>query len=168
VKRALLLLLMTTTGCNLVRGPKRDHECRSTLRQIMALEFGFQSQQLRYTTHPHELGFAPSPGNRYLYLFDKVGDVTRRDEKPSPLPKDSVGYGPDTPKRDITVEDLLPKFPPEARALLGIEGTCPDCQLVVGCIANLDDDPDVDVWTISTKDRPGANRGTPLKFVSDL
>mgnify|MGYP005610684405 CR=1 FL=1 len=68
----------------------------------------------------------------------------------------------------ITVEDLLPKFPAEARAMLGIEGSCPDCQLTVGCIANLDADADVDVWTISTKDRPGASRGTPLNFVSDL
>jgi hypothetical protein len=88
VTRAWLLVLLSLTGCNLVRGPKRDHECRSTLRQIMALEFGFQSQQFRYTTHPHEVGFAPGPGNRYLYLFDKVGEVTRRDDKPSPRPED--------------------------------------------------------------------------------
>ncbi len=168
MKRAFFVLLLSATGCNMVRGPRRDHECRSTLRQIMVAEFSFQSVQLRYTTHPHEAGFAPSTGNRYLYLFDKVGDVTRRDDKPSPSPRESVGYGPDTKKRDVTVEDLLPKFPAEARAMLGLEGTCPDCQLTVGCIANLDADADVDVWTISTKDRPGAARGTPLNFVSDL
>lgn len=168
MKRACLFVLLSMTGCNLVRGPRRDHECRSTLRQIIALEFGFQSERLRYTTHPHELGFAPSTGNRYLYLFDKVGDVTRRDDQPSPSPQESVGYGPDTKKRDLTVEDLLPKFPPQARAMLGLEGTCPDCQLTVGCIGNLDPDADVDVWTISTKDRPGAARGTPLNFASDL
>ncbi|MBE2254234.1 MAG: hypothetical protein IAE78_32190 [Myxococcus sp.] len=168
MKRAWLLVLLSVTGCNLVRGPRRDHECRSTLRQIMAVEFAFHSEHLRYSTHPHEVGFAPSPGNRYLYLFDKTGDVTRRDDKPSPPPAESVGYGPDTKKRDRTVEDLLPRLPSEARALLGLEGTCPDCQLTVGCIGNLDDDADVDVWTISTKDRPGANRGTPLNFVSDL
>lgn len=159
---------MLLSGCNLVRGPRRDHECRSTLRQIMALEFGFQSQQLRYTTHPHELGFAPGPGNRYLYLFDKQGDVTRRDDKPSPSPRDSVGYGPDTKKRDVTVEELLPKLPPVVRESLGLEGTCPDCQLTVACIGNLDEDADLDVWTIATKDRPGAVRGTPLNVTSDL
>lgn len=166
--RLPLLLLLTLTGCNLVRGPRRDHECRSTLRQIMAAEFGFHSQQLRYTTHPHELGFAPSPGNRYLYLFDGEGAVTRRDGKPSPSPAESVGYGPDTRKRDVTVEDLLPRLPEAVRATLGVEGTCPDCQLTVACIGDLDDDADVDVWTIATKDRPGAARGTPLNFVSDL
>lgn len=163
-----LLLLLVLPGCNLVNGPRRDHECRSTLRQIMALEFGFHSQQLRYTVHPHELGFAPSPGNRYLYLFDAPGQVTRRDDQPSPLPADSVGYGPDTKKRGVTVEDLLPKLPAEVASLLGVTGECPACQVTVACIANLDDDPAVDVWTIASMDRPGAARGTPLRFVSDL
>lgn len=166
--RAWVLVLLSFTGCNLVRGPRRDHECRSTLRQVMALEFAFHSEKLRYTTHPHELGFAPGPGNRYLYLFDQQGDVTRRDGKPSPLPQDSVGYGPDTKKRDVTVEELLPKLPPEVRAMLGVVGDCPNCQLTVACVGNLDEDADVDVWTIATMDRPGANRGTPLNFVSDL
>ena len=90
MKRAFLFVLLVASGCNMVRGPRRDHECRSTLRQIMVREFSFQSEQLRYTTHPHELGFAPSTGNRYLYLFDKTGDVTRRDEKPSPSPLESL------------------------------------------------------------------------------
>lgn len=163
-----LLFMLVLSGCNLVNGPRRDHECRSTLRSIMGLEFAFHSQQLRYTTHPHELGFAPSTGNRYLYLFDQVGAVTRRDELPSPSPAASVGYGPDTRKRGVTVESLLPRFPPQALAMLGLEGDCPDCQLTVGCIADLDDDAQVDVWTISSKDRTGAVRGTPLRFVSDL
>jgi type IV pilus assembly protein PilA len=164
----VLLVTLVISGCNMVRGPRRDHECRSTLRSIMVAEFAFHSVQYRYTVHPHELGFAPSPGNRYAYVFDKVGDVTRRDEKPSPSPETSVGYGPDTEKRSITVEDLVPKLPPEVRATLGLEGTCPDCQLTVACVGNLDDDPAVDVWTIATKDRPGANRGTPLRLTSDL
>lgn len=166
--RLVVVSLLVSSSCNLVRGPRRDHECRSTLRQIMALEFGFQSEQLRYTTHPHELGFAPSPGNRYLYLFDREGEVTRRDGRPSPAPAASVGYGPDTTQRGVTVEDLLPKLPGEVREQLGLSGTCPACQLIVGCVGNLDEDADVDVWTIATFERPGAARGTPLNFVSDL
>lgn len=134
----------------------------------MALEFAFQSERLRYTTHPHELGFAPGTGNRYLYLFDREGEVTRRDGKPSPPPEASVGYGPDTSKREVTVEDLLPKLPTSVRDELGLQGTCPECQLIVGCVGNLDEDADVDIWTIATFDRPGAARGTPLRIVSDL
>jgi type IV pilus assembly protein PilA len=170
VSRLVLIIALaaSTSACNLVRGPRRDHECRSTLRSIMVAEFAFHSVQRRYTVHPHELGFAPPPGNRYAYVFDRTGDVTRRDEKPSPPPEASVGYGPDTEKRRLTVEDLVPKLPPEVRAMLGLEGTCPDCQLTVACVGNLDDDPDLDVWTISTKDRPGANRGTPLRVTTDL
>ncbi|MCA3012525.1 MAG: hypothetical protein INH41_09020 [Myxococcaceae bacterium] len=164
----LACLALLAPGCNLVKGPRRDHECRSTLRSIMVAEFAFHSVQRRYTVHPHELGFAPPPGNRYAYVFDATGDVTRRDERPSPPPEASVGYGPDTAKRTVTVEDLVPRLPPEVRAALGVRGSCPACQLTVACVGNLDDDPDLDVWTISTEDRPGANRGTPLRVSTDL
>ena len=67
-----------------------------------------------------------------------------------------------------SLEDLLLKLPPELRAATGLEGTCPDCNVTIACVANLDDDPDVDVWTISTKDRPEAARGTPIHHLKDL
>lgn len=160
--------LFVFSGCNLVNGPRRDHECRATLRSLMGVEFAFYAEHQRYTVHPHELGFAPSQGNRYLYLFDKQGDVTRRDDKPSPAPSESVGYGPDTKKRNVTIEQLMPRVPEAVRSTLGISGECPACEITVACIANLDDDPDVDVWTISSKDRFDAARGTPLRFWTDL
>ncbi len=162
------LLVLALTGCNMIKGPRRDHECRSTLRSVMVAEFSFYSTNQRYSIHPHELGFAPSTGNRYLYVFSAQGEVTRRDGKPSPAPLDSVGYGPDTEARKVTVEELLPKFPVELRATLGLSGACPSCEVTVGCIANLDQDPDVDVWTISSGDRDGAARGTPLKHLNDV
>jgi hypothetical protein len=165
---ACLALLTASSGCNLVRGPPKDHECRAVLRTIFGLQVAYYSRAQAYSVHPVVIGWAPAPGNRYLYLFDKAGDVTRRDGLPSPPLEDSVGYGPDTKKRDITVEELLPKLPTEVRATLGVEGACPACDVTIACVGNLDADEDVDVWTISTKDRPGAARGTPLHHLKDL
>jgi type IV pilus assembly protein PilA len=152
----------------MVKGLPRDHECRATLRSIVGLENAYYSERNRYSVHPVEIGFAPSQGNRYLYLFAPEGPLTRRDEVPSPPLEESVGYGPDTKARGVLLEDLLVKLPKDVRSTTGLEGTCPDCNVTIACIANLDDDPDVDVWSISTKDRPGAARGTPIHHLKDL
>ena len=152
----------------MVKGPPRDHECRAALRTIIGLQNAHFATHRRYSIHPVEIGFAPSQGNRYLYLFAPEGPLTRRDELASPPLAESVGYGPDTKKRKVLLEDLLVAMPAEVKASLGLSGTCPDCQLTVGCVGNLDDDPAVDVWSISTADRPGAPRGTPIHHVKDL
>lgn len=165
---ALTLLLVAGSGCNLLKGPPRDHECRSTLRQVFGLETAFFSERQKYSVHPVEIGWAPAHGNRYLYLFSAEGPLTRRDELASPPLAESVGYGPDTIKRGVLLEDLLVRFPPELKATLGVEGTCPACEVTIGCIGNLDDDPELDVWTISTKNRPEAARGTPIHHLKDL
>jgi hypothetical protein len=163
-----LVVLVALSGCNLVKGPPKDHECRARLRTIIGLENAYFSENQRYSVHPVEIGFAPPQGNRYLYLFASEGPLTRRDEIPSPPLAESVGYGPDTKKRGVLLEDLLLKMPAEVRASLGLRGECPQCDLTIACVGNLDDDPDVDVWSISTKDRPDAARGTPIHHLKDL
>ncbi len=163
-----LLCLLVFSGCNLVKGLPKDHECRSALRTIMGQEFALYSETQRYSIHPVEIGFAPKQGNRYLYLFSAEGQLTRRDELGSPPLGESVGYGPDSKARDVLLEDLLAKLPAQLRSEVGLSGTCPACELTVACVGNLDADPEVDVWTISTKDRPGAARGTPIHHVKDL
>ncbi len=166
--RWFLVLCVTLSGCNMVKGPPRDHECRATLRSIVGLEYAYFSTSQRYSIHPVEIGFAPSQGNRYLYLFAPEGQLTRRDELPSPPLEESVGYGPDSKKRGVLLEDLLTKLPPELRSMTGLHGTCPECDVTIACIGNVDDDPDLDAWTISTSDRPGAARGTPIHHLKDL
>ena len=166
--RNVLVLCLLLTGCNLVKGLPKDHECRSSLRSIIGLQFAWFSEHQKYSVHPVEIGFAPAQGNRYLYLFASEGPLTRRDELASPPLGESVGYGPDSKRRDVLLEDLLAKLPAELRASVGLQGTCPDCNVTIACVGNLDADPEVDVWTISTKDRPEAARGTPIHHLKDL
>lgn len=168
MRPGVLSLLVLLSGCNLVKGPPRDHECRARLRTIIGLQNAHYAEQKKYSVHPVEIGFAPPQGNRYLYLLSGEGPLTRRDELPSPPLPQSVGYGPDTRRHQVLLEDLLGKLPKDLRATVGLEGACPDCNITIACVGNLDADADVDVWTISTRDRPGAARGTPLHHLEDL
>ncbi len=43
------------------------------------------------------------------------------------------------------------------RPQLGLQGECPACQLTMACAAQLDADPTLDVWTVSTFERTGGN-----------
>lgn len=166
VRRLAVLFLLA--GCNLVKGPPRDHECRANLRSIIALETAFYSEQHRYSTHPSEIGFAPSRGNRYVYLFARDGALTRRDDLPSPPLREAVGYGPDTKVRKVSLEPLLREMPANIRDTLGLEGECPSCDITIACVGNVDDDAQVDVWSISTRDREGGVQGTPIHHLNDL
>lgn len=171
MRRWWLLVVATASSCNMIRGPAKDGECRGNLRSILGGEVGLFSERARYTTHPAEIGFAPAPGNRYLYLFDAQGPVSRRDEQPSPPPAESVGIGPDTRSRGVTAEWLRARFPAELLPGLGVHGQCPQCSVTVGCAGNLDEDETVDVWTISSVDRTfggvAAIRGTAFRHVND-
>lgn len=169
--RGWLLLLVLGSGCALVKGPPRDGECRANLRTIMAGEVAFHEATLRYSVHPRDVGFSPPPGNRYLYLFAPEGQLTLRDGRSVVDPAVAVGVGPDSRSRDVTADWLLARFPADVRALLGIHGECPACQVVVGCVGNIDDDEAVDVWTISTEDRSFEGRevvrGTAYRHRND-
>lgn len=160
-------LLASLSACNLVHGPPKDGECRSNLITIMANEQAYKAEHGRFTLHPAEVGFAPPPGNRYLYRFAPEGPVSRRDGTRGPPPSEAVGLGPDTRSRGVTAEWLDERLPKDLRAELGVRGTCPDCVLTVGCAGNIDDDDTVDVWSISSEDRPTALRGSPLRHVDD-
>jgi len=166
------IALVAGSGCNLVRGPPRESECRGNLRTIVANELALMEARGVYSTHPAEVGFAPAPGNRYLYLFAREGEVTRRDEKPSPSPEASVGVGPDTRSRGVTAEWLRARLPEDVAAQLGLSGTCPACDVTIACVGNLDEDETVDVWSISTRARvlpsgETVTQGLPWRHVND-
>lgn len=161
------LSLLLLSGCWQFRGPPKDGECRGLLRTALALELGLFDEQHRYSLHPAEVGFSPTAGNRYLYLFAAEGDVTRRDGLKGPSPSDSVGIGPDTRERGITAEWILARFPKDLRGDLGVHGECPKCAITLACAGNIDDDETLDVWSISSEDRPFVPRGTAFRHIDD-
>jgi hypothetical protein len=166
------LVLSLACGCNLVRGPPRESECRGNLRTVIANELALYEARGAFSVHPAEVGFAPAPGNRYLYLFDAKGPVTRRDERPSPPLVESIGVGPDTRARGVTAEWLRERLPAAVAAQLGLTGACPACDVTVACVGNIDEDDAVDVWSVSTQERTAPDggvitRGLPWRDVDD-
>jgi type IV pilus assembly protein PilA len=154
-------------GCALVKGPPKDGECRANLRTALSLQLSLKDNAQRFSEHPAEVGFAPTSGNRYLYLFSATGPVSRRDGQTSPPVDESVGIGPDTIKRGVKTEWLRDRLPPDVAEQLGVRGVCPDCDITIACVGNIDDDETVDVWSISSVDRPNGPRGTAIRHVND-
>ena len=67
----------------------------------------------------------------------------------------------------------LAAIPPALLADAGVHGTCPaDCYVTVIAVGNIDDDADLDVWSISTQARTlggeAVPAGQPFHHVNDL
>jgi hypothetical protein len=66
---------------------------------------------------------------------------------------------PPTPPAALPVVALILAFlglclPPLGE--LGVKGECPDSEVTVACVGNVDVDETLDVWSVSTRDRIGA------------
>ena len=140
-----------------------QRECKWNLKAAAAAERAYFADHEKYEEHPAAIGFAPERGNRYLYLLAVSGPV---DPNSTPPVVDAVGVGLD-PTIGSTAE-VLAAIPPNLRSQLGIHGTCPACSITMLCATNLDTDPTLDVWTISTDARPGIPAGAAHLEVEDL
>ncbi|MBS1151048.1 MAG: Type pilin PilA [Myxococcaceae bacterium] len=138
-------------------------ECPAALKQAWAAERAWFAEHDGYEEHPARLGFLPPPANRYLYLFAASGPVPPRHGAPA---ADDTGIGPDP--QHGPPEPLLAALPAQVRSGLGVHGRCPECEITILCAANLDADPTLDVWTISTAARPGVAAGEPHPESDDL
>ncbi|WP_338865423.1 hypothetical protein [Myxococcus stipitatus] len=105
-----------------------------------------------------KVDFPMQRGNRYTYFAGR-GPVELRDTTPSVGADTATVIGADTEflkqQKDST-ESLVSfeQLPPGVQAVLGMTGTCPQCQISAACAANLDDDDTLDVWVISTGPLP--------------
>lgn len=105
--------------------------CKSALRSAYVAEKVWFADHRAYAVSPKELGFQSD--GQALVRFGQG-------------PEDGVGElgGPVDRALPHTVLDQL-----------GLAGTCPLCEITIGCARNLDADATLDVWTISTAQRVG-------------
>jgi hypothetical protein len=133
-------------------------ECQKRLGAIYAAEQAFYAREKRYTTKVSELGI-DVPKGRGILRFSAEG--------PLDLGVDETQF----PKLDsAAIDDGVPKL---MRGEVGIKGECPACSITVLCATNLDADPTVDVWTVSSIERTGSSGekmpgGIPWCEVDDL
>jgi type IV pilus assembly protein PilA len=144
----------------------KQSEVRANLRAAFTAQKAFFDESKAFSLHPQAVGFSPEMGNRYLYAFALTGPIEANASKLAP---EAVGVGADT-TRFPTVSNpaLLAAIPPELARSVGVVGQCPDCVVTLVAAGNIDNDETIDVWSISSADRPGAVAGTPFNDVSDV
>ncbi len=141
-------------------------EAKSNLKTAYTAQKSFQVETSTFSLHPATVGFVPERGNRYAYLFAAQGPVEANTAEPS---KDAVGIGIDTARfPNESNAKVRAAVPAELQSGLGIEGTCPECEITMVAAGNLDTDATIDVWSISSADRPGIPAGTPHNDVNDV
>jgi type IV pilus assembly protein PilA len=130
-------------------GRSKMAECKSVLRGIYQAEKTYFDEKKTYSTNFNELGFSPD-ARRYTYFISpetSKAPSLKEEQRPVPI-------------------DELPAL--AGGAVVGIEGECPECTFTAACAANLDSDPTLDVWSISTAPRGAVQAGEISHDVDDL
>lgn len=148
----------------------KQSECKSNLKAAFVAEKSLFAERDAYSVHLAELGFLPERGNRYLYLFNARGPVL---EPGGPVDATHVGVGPDTARHpDANAITYRGQLPADLDAELGVHGDCPDCDVTIACVGNIDNDDTLDVWSVSTRERVDKEGlsvppGVPMAHVDD-
>ncbi len=162
------LVVSSVWGFSHMHGRSKSSEAQSNLKDAFAAERSFFAEKDRYSVALNEIGFAPELGNRYLYAFSSEGELL----EPGKPATGHVGVKPDSARHTrVDVAALEDGIPDALWDDVGITGTCPECSITIVAAGNLDDDPTIDVWSISTKDRTidgtPVTAGTPWRHVDD-
>jgi type IV pilus assembly protein PilA len=151
----------------------KSSECRSNLKSLFTTEKAYFAEQNRYTTHLNDLEFEPERGNRYAYFLGRNGPMEERTTSERPevdrvhraIGVDVLRYG----GAGIHADQVPMSF----RGIpVGLSGECPRCEFLAVCAGQLDSDPALDVWTISSQKRVGPDgndvpAGTPVREIND-
>ncbi|HLL54134.1 MAG TPA: hypothetical protein VK447_11330 [Myxococcaceae bacterium] len=153
-----VLALLACAGCDkLIKtgGRPRSQECQSNLKAWYTSERAFFQEKDRYSTSMWEIGFNPERGNRYFYVAALPGTLTDRSDAVEKSSRSDTGILPDVykfgPKSAISPNQVPTHLAGNVR--LGLTGKCPDCEISAVCVAQMDDDPTLDIWSISTAPR---------------
>ena len=139
---------------NVIRAQARAKqlECVTGLRQLWSEEVAFRARTGRWATTFAELDFHAVPRNRYAYV------ISERQVLPI-----AVDWAP--PDGGATHLDEIRR-----RGIpVGVQGS----DFTAACVGNIDNDPTLDIWTISSADRTDASgtsipAGTPRNDVNDV
>jgi len=147
---AIFPILLAIAIPNFIRFQARSKqaECKANLRALWNAEQAYRIANGRYASSFKELEFTVPEGNRYAYLLSGA-EILPRDARYGGPPLDVV--------REMRKLDL---------------GVSSD-RFVAACIGNIDNDPTLDVWTVSSEQRQALDgtdvpAGTPRNEVNDV
>lgn len=127
----------------------KQSECKANLRALATAQRQYREAKGQYATGLEELGFTVPRGNRYAYLLSETEFI--------PIdPRYSRAVALDVPQQ-------------VAKLGLGVTSD----GFLAACVGNIDNDATLDVWTVSSKPRKGADgltvpAGSPRNDVNDV
>ena len=149
----------------------KQAEVKSHLKAAWRAEQAYFAAHDGYSESLEQIGFLPERGNRYLYLVSPRGAVLTPG---TPGPGDHSIFEVD-PRMASSLKTaaLIAAIPSGVLAQAGVHGACPQaCQVTIVAVGNLDNDPGLDVWSISTESRTFAGEvvaaGVPFQHVDDV
>jgi hypothetical protein len=173
IVKALFVIVLATTvllslavNLGVIRWERRSRqlECRANLRHAITAELAFIQEMGRHSERIEEIGFQPERGNRYAYFLSEEGPLQRRADSTIEETSDHTGIGVDLfkygPGASVSRGALPRVFAGGAR--LGITGNCSawdprnrydassPCAMTIACAGQIDKDPTLDIWSIST------------------
>ena len=114
------------------RQRSKQSSCKGALKQLATAQRDLMDQSKRYGGAELRKDLAPNKTYRFL-------------------------LGP--PDFDALTPAERSALPSWLTDRVGVTGACPDCSYLLACVGNLDDDPALDVWAVSS---------APLKGLSDF
>jgi type IV pilus assembly protein PilA len=172
---ALFGVLVVLPSYNKFIKRSRQSECFSTLQSLYRAQRAFYADNSRYTDQLEELGsmVRVERPNRYAYFLSARGPFVDRSRAQEVRPLDATGILADTYRHEelptVSSGSALPPLAGNVQA--GLAGTCPDCSITLVCVGDVDRDPTLDVWSVSTQERRTPTRtidaGEPYNDVSD-
>ncbi len=167
------------------------HEAKANLKALYVTERAFLQEKDAYSEDMSRIGFEPELRNRYTYFTAMSGHVLSVKERrsssfPAGAPRPSyqiVAADPEARKfrgsfttfAQTTCPLTLAILPDGTRAGLGVtsRGNTDPGVFIGAAVANIDDDPTPDCWSIATVERVAANgyrisEGEPYNELNDM
>lgn len=132
----------------------KQTECKAMLKSVVQMQNAYFAEKQKFADTAEELAFRPQKNSRYTYWIGKDSEVP-------------AGLG------TLSAQELEAGYPAGMKKLVGVHGKCPDdCDVTMACAGQIDTDPTIDVWSISTKQRTVKGEivpaGTPFNERDDL
>jgi type IV pilus assembly protein PilA len=154
------------------QGRAKQAECKVNLKAFYTAQSMHTMSAPGYEPVLSKVQFSPERGNRYAY-FAGPGPMESRDSAQATGTEGAQAIGVDTFKFSGQPPITFESLPPEVAGMVGLSGECPECDITMVCVGNIDQDPALDIWSISLKDRTLTDgttvpAGQPFQYSDDV
>jgi type IV pilus assembly protein PilA len=161
----ILFVLLGLGGCCIVGGGitaaiaipnfkryearSKQAEAKVLLKSIYTYEKIFNADKNAYTENADDADIAVD-ANRYVCVLGRDGKI--------------LGHAANADELAAALRSRVTQ--------LGVSGKCPECDFTAACAGNIDHDPELDIWTISSAARKMGGEeiapGQPFNDFSDI